>query len=135
MGYYFRRPNTINYSSLYSFWEQDGYADYQDRWQVKGDENRTNIPARAYPADQNSDRFYRYASVNVEKADHFRFQDIAFSYILDRSNFGKIPVESIKFYGYVNNLGIIWKANKANLDPDYGTPPPLSFAAGISINY
>ncbi|HTE26015.1 SusC/RagA family TonB-linked outer membrane protein [Flavitalea sp.] len=135
LGYYFRRPNPISYSSLYSVWEQTAYTDYQNRWKSKGDENRTNVPAATYPADQNSDNFYRYAEVNVQKGDHFRFQDINFSYSFDRSNFKKSPFESIRVYGYVNNLGLIWKANNAGLDPDYGTPPPISFAAGISINY
>jgi hypothetical protein len=37
---------------------------------------------------------------------------------------------------YANNLGIIWKANHAGIDPDYisGSIPPRTFAAGIKID-
>jgi hypothetical protein len=38
---------------------------------------------------------------------------------------------------YANNLGIIWKANHAGIDPDYisGTPNPKTIAAGLKIDF
>jgi TonB-dependent starch-binding outer membrane protein SusC len=40
-------------------------------------------------------------------------------------------------YLYATNLGLIWTANKKNLDPDALTGPPIprSVTAGISFEF
>nr|WP_294795568.1 SusC/RagA family TonB-linked outer membrane protein [uncultured Mucilaginibacter sp.] len=132
-GYYFRKPVT-NYSTLITY--GTGYNDYEGRWQKPGDERLTNTPSFNYPSDSQRDLFYQYSSVNVEKADNVKLSEIYLSY--DFSPKRKIPgVKSLQFYLFANQLNIIlWKANKAGLDPDvlYSIKPPASFSAGIKAN-
>lgn len=133
LGYYFKRPNAISYSNLYSAWAQQGYQDYKSRWQKPGDEKWTSVPAMVYPADTRSDNFYKSASVNVERGDHIRFQDINLNYTVNKAVLKKTPLQGLKIYAYVNNLGMIWKATDEKLDPDFGTPIPISYSLGINV--
>lgn len=121
LNYFFRR-NSINYGTLINNWR--GHEDYNRRWQESGDENHTNVPSMVYPNIGNRDVFYGGSEVLVEKGDHVRFQDINISYQLKK----------VRISGIVNNLGIIWKANKSGLDPDYfsgGIPATTSFSLGF----
>ncbi|MDO3643500.1 SusC/RagA family TonB-linked outer membrane protein [Mucilaginibacter sp. L3T2-6] len=129
-NYYFRKPTT-NYSSLIGY--GSGFSDYDQRWQKPGDESRTNVPSFIYPGDELRDQFYHFASVNVEKADNIKLQEIYLSYDLTPNNrlFG---IRSLQFYLFANQLNlIVWKANKAGIDPDilYNFKPPVSYSAGI----
>ena len=59
---------------------------------------------------------------------------------INKSLFKKIPLQNIQFYTIANNLGILWKANKAGLDPDYDIanmayPPPKSYAIGLKMGF
>ncbi len=133
-GHYFRR-SSIEYLGLYSRWE--GHSDYALRWQQPGDELFTNVPSQVYPANSNRDVFYSYSSVLVEKGDHIRLQDISLSYLI--ASRGTNPlVKKMQIHLYLNNLGIIWRANDKGLDPDYpkgGYPLPRSFALGIKTHF
>ena len=41
-----------------------------------------------------------------------------------------------ELYLYLNNVGMIWKATKTSLDPDFGTQKPLrSIALGFTANF
>ena len=73
LNYYFRKPTT-NYSTLLS--TGTGYTDYDARWQKQGDEQHTNVPSFIYPDNSQRDQFYHYASINVEKADNVKLNDI-----------------------------------------------------------
>lgn len=129
-GYYFRR-NTINYASLYSSWV--GHKDFYKRWQRPGDELITNIPAMNYPANSNRDKFYQNSTATVCKGDNIRLADISLSYRLPvYKNKGSV-LSNMELYGYVNNVGIIWRANKYGLDPDYGRdiPAPVTVSFGL----
>jgi len=113
-GYYFRKTS-ITYGSVYGM---GGHGDYYNRWQKRGDENITNVPSIPVIANALRDEFYLNAEALVDKGDHIRIQDIALSYRLDNTNFRKLPFKSINFYSYVNNIGLIWKANRWKVDPD-----------------
>ena len=131
LGYYFRR-SSLSYYSL--FYQGTGNSEYSFRWQKPGDEANTNVPSMTYPSNQNRDYFYNYSEATIEKGDHVRLQDITLSYDLLRSNLPKLPVTSVQFYAYVNNAGILWRANKKGLDPDYptsGWPAPRTISFGI----
>lgn len=114
-GYYFRRP-TINYGELAANWI--GIADYANRWQNAGDEAKTAVPSFTYPLNANRDNFYQLSAVNVEKGDHIRLQDVqlAYKFPMDRV---KLPLSSLQLYAYANNLGVLWKASKQDIDPDF----------------
>jgi TonB-linked SusC/RagA family outer membrane protein len=132
--YFFRRNDLIRYATLFDSWDQAGYAEYLDRWQKAGDETHTNVPSLVYPATVDRDNFYTSSAVTVEKGDHIRLQDINLNYSLSKQTWKHMPFSQFTFYLYVNNLGIIWKATDSRLDPDYGVPPPKSYAAGIKID-
>jgi TonB-dependent starch-binding outer membrane protein SusC len=135
LGYYFRRPNTINYTSLFGFWAQTGYADYAIRWQKPGDEANTDVPSMVYPGNGSRDNMYVQSEATVEKADHIRLQDIRFSYDIPKLRIGKLSLNSLGIYAYVNNIGMIWKATSYKLDPEYGTPLPKSYSLGFKLEF
>ena len=134
MGYYFR-SNSIRYYNLFN--GSAGHSDYEKRWRNPGDEKFTSVPSLAYPGNRARDDFYSYSEILIEKGDHIRLQDIQFSYDLLKDNNKKLPFQLLRFYVYANNIGLIWKANKKGIDPDYifDTPQPRTVAAGIKINF
>lgn len=136
LKYYFRRPS-IDYAKLYSSFT--GHKDYSLRWRNPGDEKITSVPSLPSSAISSRDFFYQYSEILVEKADNIRFQDIRISYMLDNQNWKKMPFQSAQLYANINNIGIIWKANKYDIDPEFSNygaiPPGRSFAIGVNINF
>ncbi|MBB6131714.1 SusC/RagA family TonB-linked outer membrane protein [Mucilaginibacter lappiensis] len=134
-GYYFRR-SALNYSSLFNNW-LGGNKEFGHRWQAPGDEEVTNVPSLQYPISQSRDVFYQYSEATVEKGDHIRLQDISLSYNLDRKIFRQLPLDNIQLYLYAANIGIIWRANKLKLDPDYptGIPATKTISLGLKTNF
>ncbi|MBD1395142.1 SusC/RagA family TonB-linked outer membrane protein [Mucilaginibacter sp. ZB1P21] len=129
-NYYLRKPTT-NYSSLISYGA--GFSDYDRRWQKPGDERSTNVPSFIFPGNELRDQFYHFASVNVEKADNIKLEEIYLSYDFT-PNKRLLGIKSLQFYLFANQLNVIvWKANKAGIDPDilYNFRPPVSYSAGI----
>lgn len=132
-GYYFRRSSTsLNYMAVIS---SGGHADYHLRWQKPEDEQVTGVPSLVYAADAYRNTFYTYSEQLVEKADHIRLQDIRLAY-----QFGsvqkKLPVRQLQVYTYFNNLGILWRSNDRQLDPDAlgsSLPDPLTISLGIRL--
>lgn len=137
MGYWFRR-NSINYTALYNNWL--GHADYQERWQKPGDEAFTNVPSNQYVSNSNRDAFYNGAGILVEKGDHIRLQYINIAYNLTRDHWTKMPMKYLNLFFNINNLGILWRANKAGIDPDYNITntnlkPSINFTLGLKANF
>lgn len=135
LGYYFRRTS-INYAALYNSWV--GNVDFTKRWQQPGDEKSTNVPSMPSTVNAQRDNFYLGSSALVDKGDHVRLQDVSFSYDLDKRDFRGMPFSHLQVYLYASNLGIIWRANKDHLDPDYpqgGIPAPHSIAVGIKAGF
>lgn len=131
LNYVFRRSGLFGGSS-YAYTN----VDFEKRWQKPGDESITNIPALSYPANTAQNSFVQYSEISVEKADHIRLQDFRLSFQPNNSNKKQI-FKNLKFYAYAQNLGIIWKATKQNIDPDIGSGlyrNPFSFSIGISTN-
>lgn len=135
LGYYFRR-NSIDYTDLFNNWI--GNADFDKRWQQPGDETHTNVPSMIYPNNiPNRDDFYKYSSVLVDNGDNIRLQYIEAGYTFNEKQLSKVPFKNVRVYFYANNLGILWRANKDGLDPDYvnGYPTPRTFALGLRTNF
>jgi len=135
LGYYFRR-SSINYRNLLYNW--GGHSDYGLRWQQPGDEARTQVPSLVEVAGTSRDQAYLYSDILVEKADHIRLRDIRLSYDLTKKAMNRLPVEHIQLYIYVNNIGILWKANHYGIDPDYGSyliPAARTVSAGITVDF
>ena len=120
-GYYFK-GGSISYSTLVN--SGNGHSDYAKRWQKPGDEVHTTVPSFQYPVDELRDGFYGASEVGVMKGGHIRLQYINLAYKLPLKSVAKSPMNA-ELYFNLANLGIIWRANKAGLDPDYpGTTPP-----------
>lgn len=137
LGYYFRRAS-VNYTRLYTDWE--GHSDYDLRWQKPGDERRTNIPSATYETNSARDEFYAGSSALIEKGDHIRLQYINLSYNLTGQILPKINLHSAQVYANLSNLGILWKATSANIDPDYNMAavnlvPPFTMTLGFRANF
>jgi TonB-linked SusC/RagA family outer membrane protein len=132
--YFFTKP-AFSSSSLIS--NGIGHSDYLNRWKNPGDESKTTIPAFQYPFDENRDIFYAGSEINVLKADNIKLNYINLSYSLNKDAFPKFPLKDAQIYLNIANLGMIWKANKEGLDPDYpySIPPAKSFAFGIRANF
>lgn len=133
LGYYFRR-STINYDQLFN--NGIGHADFENRWQKPGDEQVTTVPSMRYPNVANRDMFYVYSNSTVEKADHIRLQFINLGYDINRI-IGSKQIGGLLLYTNISNLGIIWKANKKGLDPEYGSNirSSCSYAVGCKLNF
>ncbi|WP_454801392.1 SusC/RagA family TonB-linked outer membrane protein [Mucilaginibacter phyllosphaerae] len=140
LGYYFKK-SSISYLGLYSNWV--GNVDFNKRWQKPGDELTTNVLSMQPPtADPNRETFYLYSDALVENGAHIRLQDINISYDLTKQLWKRSPFSSLSIYGYVNNVGILWRANHSNLDPDVfangsttNLPQPRTFSIGLKSNF
>ena len=135
-GYYFRKP-ALNYADLYN--NGISHTDFTKRWMKSGDELVTNIPAMVYtdyPQFSNRTNFYALSEINVLKADQIRLQYINMAYTVSNQN-RKFLFETLQLYINITNLGIIWRANKEKVDPDYpsGAIPTRQFAFGIRGNF
>ncbi|SIT98030.1 TonB-linked outer membrane protein, SusC/RagA family [Epilithonimonas bovis DSM 19482] len=135
MGYWFRR-SSINYTSLFTDWR--GHSDYKDRWLKPGDESFTDIPSNIYKTNSMRDSFYNGSSVLVEKGDHIRLNYINLSYQLPNTK--SHPFSSMKIFVNLANIGLIWKANKHNIDPDYNLGDytirsPSTFSLGLQTTF
>jgi TonB-linked SusC/RagA family outer membrane protein len=141
LNYYFKR-RSIDYSGLYSSW--GGHKDFTKRWQKPGDEINTNVPSIQYPPlNSGRETFYSNSEVLVQKGDHIRMQDISLSYDIDKMKWMKTSIIHLQLYCYINNVGILWRANKEGLDPDIyslgnfaqGFPLPRTVSFGVKANF
>lgn len=135
-SYYFHK-SALSYSSLFT--QGIGHTDYEKRWRNPGDELITNVPSLVYtnyPQFSNRDLFYYASEINVLRADHIRFQYINLAYTVSKQK-RKLPFETLQFYINASNLGIIWRANKEKIDPDfpYGPTPGKQYTFGIRTNF
>ncbi|GGH30571.1 SusC/RagA family TonB-linked outer membrane protein [Sphingobacterium alkalisoli] len=145
LGHYFRR-SSINYYGLAGtdMFRSTGHSDYALRWREPGDEARTDVPA--YPGynlfDTYRDEAYRYADILVESASHVRLKDITLSYNLKGKWMESLSLRSAQIYAYVDNVGILWRANKHGIDPDFVPmgysnflPLPRTYTFGITVGF
>lgn len=133
LGYYFKKT-TISYFQLFT--SGLSHHDFSKRWLKPGDEASTSVPSMIYPAsDSYRDDFYAGASVNVLKGDNIRLEYLKFSYQFPHT---RASFPNAQIYVNVSNIGILWRANKENLDPDYDIgnmkfPRPRQYAVGIRL--
>ncbi|MNM95770.1 TonB dependent receptor [compost metagenome] len=132
-GYWFRR-SSINYTELFNNWRN--HSDYTLRWKKPGDELLTNVPSIDYKTNSSRDQFYDGSSVLVEKGDHIRLQYINLTYTFYHIR----NINSFQLFLNASNLGLIWKANKAGMDPDFninlnGFVTPANYNLGIRAQF
>ena len=73
----------------------------------------------------------------MERADHIRLEDIQLSYDFDRTKQAWLPFGNLRLYGYVSNLGMLWKANHSGIDPYYINIPKEGrrYSVGVNVNF
>jgi len=105
------------------------HMDYFKRWKQPGDELHTDVPAWAETAAPNQrGAIYENSMALITPGNHIRLQDINAAY----------SIHNVRVYAYARNLGVLWRANKHGLDPDYENaayPAPRSFAVGLQIAF
>jgi TonB-linked SusC/RagA family outer membrane protein len=125
LGYYTTK-SSISYAQLIN--SGIGHSDYSLRWQQPGDELKTNIPSFIYPLNSLRDAFFVGSQVNVISANQVRLDYVNFSYQLNAQKW-KFPFRTLDVYVNASDLGVIWRANRFGIDPDY----PRTF--GVSKAY
>jgi len=132
LGHKFLRTSFINSEFLN---QRYGHTDYQYRWQKPGDELWTDVPAFTYPNNAGGSDLYRSSSALVENAGQIKLRDIQLS--LHLPQLAKYGFRNMRLYGYVQNVGTIWLANKRGIDPEYGTwyPDPLMTSFGLNFHF
>lgn len=133
-GHFFRKP-TIYYDNLFRTYSSL-HADYNDRWQKSGDEAFTTVPSLQYPVKAGRDGFYANSEVNVRRGGLIRLSDINVGYRPFQGAVKNYLIQDIELYAYVNNIGLLWTANKDGIDPEAGAMPrPLAISAGFKLNF
>jgi len=135
LGYYFFRPS-VQYTGL--FMNGIAHSDFGKRWRQPGDEKNTNVPSMIYPDIYGRDMLYQYSSTLVTKGDYIRLQYINLGYDFLYGQKKKGRFKDLNVYLNIANLGLIWKANKYGIDPDYsstGIPEAKSFALGVKTTF
>ncbi len=121
MGHFFRRPS-VDYGAMLNAWGTN--ADLGKRWQKPGDEEITFVPslpntvAAPTQASSRERSFYANSEILVQKADHIRLQDIVIGYDFDKEQWARLLFKRVHVYCNINNIGILWRANKYGIDPD-----------------
>lgn len=137
LGYWFRR-SSVNYTDLII--SRNGHSDFARRWIKPGDELLTDIPSFTGVVDSSRDAFFSGSSVLVEKGDHVRLQFLNLNYTLSKDQLLNLPLSQLQLYCALSNLGIVWRANKNGLDPDYSwgstsLKPVTSYTLGFRANF
>jgi TonB-linked SusC/RagA family outer membrane protein len=131
LNYYLKRSGVFN-GSNYTYL---GSLDYNKRWQKPGEELTTIIPVFVYPANSSSASFFQYSEDLIERGDHIRLQDFRFTYKVPGRVVKKMFLKGFDVFVYGKNMGILWRKNKLNIDPDYGNLAiPQAFSSSLGIN-
>ncbi|GGH28843.1 SusC/RagA family TonB-linked outer membrane protein [Sphingobacterium alkalisoli] len=135
-NFVFRRKS-IDPSSITDA-HQNYHLDYLDRWLMPGDENLTNVPARMSTYDSYRAQSYSFSEILVTRGDFIRLQDLNVSYTFSESALKKAGFNNLRLFAYARNIGVLWKANRHGIDPDYVDAdyvPPLQMAMGVQIGF
>lgn len=116
------------------------HMDYYKRWSQPGDEHFTNVPAWAKTTSPSTGwTLYRDSEALITNGASLRMQDIQASYLLPlRWAKSTVRKADLKLFVGVRNVGILWRANKEQIDPDYAQasyPPPRVVNIGVNVNF
>jgi len=136
-GSVFLRPTITAYPGGRTGTRYDLSEDVAKRWQKAGDENITNVPGVSGAAAAVSLQRYQQSDINVLKGDYIRLRELSLTYALPLSRFTKVAKTADLSFG-LRNLGLLWKANKEGIDPDFATglnSTTLGLPASVSYNF
>jgi TonB-linked SusC/RagA family outer membrane protein len=122
------------------------HKDIANAWKVAGDEAKTDIPAM--PRDLSETAFERanafeLSDYGLMNASHIRLKDVTLRYQFDKELIQKIGLNRASLMFQVRNLGLLWTANKKNIDPEsvpfsgreitFGGSFPQAYRPGIKV--
>lgn len=109
------------------------FGEYANRWQKPGDEIRPEVVPSIQFGENDSRRnfFYGQSSARVFAGDHIRMEDLRLDYRIPRT--GRV-LRTFQVYCSMNNLGIIWRANKFGIDPESLMEPPAPRTVTVGFN-
>lgn len=113
------------------------HSDFLQRWQQKGDEAITDIPAydpvsnRAARTDLN---YYTAADINVIKGDYVKLRDLTLSYDLPENIAGRIHAQGISLRVQLSNV-MLWKANDYGIDPEFYSGVGTIVTSAVNASY
>lgn len=144
MGHVFLKPTVDNYPNFEGAYSGTlgRQRDLARRWRNAGDEATTDIPGLT-GVNFNSINRFRNSDRQVRKADHIRLQQVSISYNVPQAWLPKGVIKGISLSANARNLGILWRANKDGLDPEYlnanasyySMPPVASYLFNINANF
>ncbi|MES2828724.1 MAG: TonB-dependent receptor plug domain-containing protein [Bacteroidota bacterium] len=105
--------------------------------------NATTDYFSVYGGNVLKNTFYDNLPSSVAKGDHIRIQDVSLDYNAQGLLKKRLGLKKLSVYAYASNLGLLWKANKFDLDPDMIPytqsslifPSPFNIAFGIKGNW
>jgi TonB-linked SusC/RagA family outer membrane protein len=139
LGHVMRRPINDFYTGRLG--DSGGFSNMNiepfvlNRWKKPGDEAFTNIPS--YVADgftsysRRNISYYTQGDINVISASYIKLRDVTLSYNLQPSALrsgASIYVQATNF--------LVWKANKDDIDPEFGYTAPVmrSYSMGLNLS-
>lgn len=133
-GHVFRRSSMSSGSEFSAAYHQD----YFKRWKQPGDELYTNVPAEREIGETVplAGPIYTDSEALITRGDHIRLQDIRLAYTLSPRISRRLQVSQVRVFAYARNMGLIWKANRNGIDPDYlsGYPAIKTLALGAQLD-
>ncbi len=148
-GHVFQENLEVKYPQAASSidWVKTKQKDVANAWKQAGDEATTDIPAQARnSAEFNSyDRRYIFTMSDyaLHSAAHIRLKDITLWYELDKNFVSKIGFKRASLMFQARNLGLIWAANDADIDPEsvpfsgreitFGGSFPQAYRPGVKV--
>lgn len=142
-GSVFLRPTISSYPTARLGVTYDLHEDIARRWVKPGDEANTNVPGPVGVFAAQSLLRYQQSDINVLKGDYIRLRDLSLNYQLPVAQLTKF-ISAANFTFAVRNLGLIWRANKEGLDPDFasglsattlGLPSTVSYNFSLNVNF
>jgi TonB-linked SusC/RagA family outer membrane protein len=142
LDYVLFKPSFDSYVTRYgTFSRYDLNSEIDQRWRNPGDEATTNVPGVQGLGGYSYVR-YRFADNRVIDGDHIRFKEVSLKYDLS-DLFADTFIEGASLTCSARNLGIIWRKNNDNIDPDFlpltgsqlKLPPTAMYSIGFNFNF
>lgn len=123
------REKPISYYEMFS--NGVPHLNFTNRWKIPGDEKITHVPALPSDLNVNREVVYENSEILIHDGAHLRLQDFRIGYSFKGKVFKKIEI-----FSYGNQLGLLWKKNKVNIDPDFAYssyPIGSSYSLGLML--
>ena len=143
--------NVIRLDPVYSAYYNDLSSmtkDFKNRWELPGDEAKTNVPvilsSRQY--NDNTDisygyNAYNYSDVRIAKGDFIRMKEISLGYDFPKSWFKSARISNLSVKLQATNLFLIYADSKLNgQDPEFfrsggvSAPVPKQFTLTLKVS-